>query len=176
MLHLPFEFLLFQLDHVSRNKCICRWRYRAGHWSYVTGSIHGWSRSHLTFGCWLEERKLTSQSPSIPVRFWTELPAYELLLLLRSERSLHERVSEAADLLLSNGFANDGDDPPAETTTEKRSNSDTEASSSDPRDEAKKTEEKVCLSKGERRGGSAVGVLVFNCILSSYHKKAIKAL
>ena len=36
-----------------------------------------------------------------------ELPAYELLLLLRSERSLQERVSEAADLLLSSGFSVD---------------------------------------------------------------------
>ena len=45
---------------------------RAGDRSYVTGSIHGWSRSHLAYvagGCWLEERKLTSQSPSITVEF-----------------------------------------------------------------------------------------------------------
>ena len=41
---------------------------RAGDRSYETGSIRGWSRSHSTYltgGCWLEERKLTSQSPSI---------------------------------------------------------------------------------------------------------------
>ena len=45
---------------------------RAGDRSYVTGSIRGWSRSHLTYitgGCSLEERKLTSQSPSITVEF-----------------------------------------------------------------------------------------------------------
>ena len=45
---------------------------RAGDRSYVTGSIHGWSRSHLTYitgGCLLEERKLTLQSPSITVEF-----------------------------------------------------------------------------------------------------------
>ena len=40
--------------------------------SYVTGSIHGWSRLHLTrvpSGCRLEERKLSSQSLSITVDF-----------------------------------------------------------------------------------------------------------
>ena len=45
---------------------------RAGDRSYVTGSVRGWSRSHLTYitgGCRLEERKLTSQSPSITVEF-----------------------------------------------------------------------------------------------------------
>ena len=45
---------------------------RAGDRSYVTGSIRGWSRSQLTYltgGCWLEERKLTSQSPSVTVEF-----------------------------------------------------------------------------------------------------------
>ena len=38
--------------------------------SYETGSIHGWSRSHLIYipgDCWVEERKLTSQSPPITV-------------------------------------------------------------------------------------------------------------
>ena len=38
----------------------------------VTGSIHGWSRSHLTFmprGCWLERRELTLQCPSVTVQF-----------------------------------------------------------------------------------------------------------
>ena len=43
---------------------------RAGDRSYVTGSIRGWSQSRLTYltgGCWLEECKLTSQSPSITV-------------------------------------------------------------------------------------------------------------
>ena len=41
---------------------------RAGDRSYVTGSIRGWSRSHLTNipgGCWLKERKLTSQCPQL---------------------------------------------------------------------------------------------------------------
>ena len=45
---------------------------RAGDRSYVTGSIHGWSRSYLAYmtgGYKLEERKLTSQSPSITVEF-----------------------------------------------------------------------------------------------------------
>ena len=39
---------------------------------YMTGSIHGWRWSHLTYmpgDCWLEERKLTSQSSSITVEF-----------------------------------------------------------------------------------------------------------
>ena len=45
---------------------------RAGERSYVTGSIRGWSRSHLTYvtdDCSLKERKLTSQSPSIVAKF-----------------------------------------------------------------------------------------------------------
>ena len=45
---------------------------REGDRSYVTGSIRGWSRSHLTYipgGCSLEERNLTWQSPSITVEF-----------------------------------------------------------------------------------------------------------
>ena len=41
---------------------------RASDRFYVTGSIRGWNRSHLTYvTCWLEERKLTSQSSSITV-------------------------------------------------------------------------------------------------------------
>ena len=45
---------------------------RAGHRFYVTGSIHGWSRSlltHIPGGCQLAERKLTSRSPAITVKF-----------------------------------------------------------------------------------------------------------
>ena len=45
---------------------------RAGDRSYVTGSIRGWSRSHLTYepgGCSLEEPKLTSQFPFSTVEF-----------------------------------------------------------------------------------------------------------
>ena len=45
---------------------------RAGDRSYVTILIRGWSRLRLTYitsGCRLEERKLTSQSPSITVEF-----------------------------------------------------------------------------------------------------------
>ena len=49
---------------------------RAGDKSYVTGSIHGWSQSHLTYilyrvaaKCELKERKLPSQSPSVIVNF-----------------------------------------------------------------------------------------------------------
>ena len=44
----------------------------AGCKSNVTGSIHGWIRSHLPYipdGCWLKKLKLTSQSPSITVEF-----------------------------------------------------------------------------------------------------------
>ena len=40
--------------------------------SYVTGSIHGWSRSHLTYvpgRSRLEERKLTSHSPTNAIEF-----------------------------------------------------------------------------------------------------------
>ena len=54
----------------------------------------------------------------------SELPAYELLLLLRSERSLHERVGEAADLLLSSGFAAEEE----EASSEKKTQSDGENS------------------------------------------------
>ena len=45
-----------------------RTRYR----SYVTGSIHSWGRSRLTYvpgDCWLKERKLTWQRPSVTVGF-----------------------------------------------------------------------------------------------------------
>ena len=55
-------------------------RRRAGHRSHVTGSIRGWSQSHLTYkpgGCCFEERKLTLQSPSISVEF---LAQYNLKL------------------------------------------------------------------------------------------------
>ena len=49
---------------------------RAGDRSYVMGSIRGLSRSHLTYvtgGCWLEERKLTLQSPSITILFVSDM-------------------------------------------------------------------------------------------------------
>lgn len=45
----------------------------------------------------------------VTFRHCAGLPAYELLLLLRSERALHDRVFEAVDQLMNSGY--NGEEP-----------------------------------------------------------------
>jgi len=66
------------------------------------------------------------------------LPAYELLLLLRSERSLQDRVREAMELLLNSGYNETTDtfSNPPPSSKNNNSSSETAATSTDENDES----------------------------------------
>ena len=73
---------------------------RAGDRSCATGSIHGCSRSRLTYipgGCWLEELKLTSQSPSITVEFSVQYNL-KIILVIKKKKNNWEKNEKPATM------------------------------------------------------------------------------